>query len=158
MSKQKTVIFDLDGTLADVTDRRMKAIQESDGKMNWSEFFNPDNIQLDQPNYPVINAFNAMKAAGFRMAIFSGRSNATQEATEKWLNDNGIKYDILRMRPAEPPLLFMKDDELKEMWLDEEFPGDEINEIECVFDDRDKVVNMWRKRGIHCFQVAPGDF
>jgi hypothetical protein len=62
------------------------------------------------------------------------------------------------MRPAEPPLLFMKDDELKEMWLDEEFPGEGINEIECVFDDRDKVVNMWRKRGIPCFQVAPGDF
>lgn len=156
--RRKTVIFDLDGTLADITERRLKAIQESDGKMNWSEFFNPDNIQLDQPNSPVINAFNAMKSMGFRMAIFSGRSNATQEATEKWLKDNGIDYDILRMRPAEPPLLFMKDDELKEMWLDEEFPGDKIDDIECVFDDRDKVVNMWRKRGIPCFQVAPGDF
>jgi hypothetical protein len=52
----------------------------------------------------------------------------------------------------------MKDDSLKEMWLDEEFPGERIQEIECVFDDRDKVVAMWRRRGIPCFQVAPGDF
>jgi len=27
-----------------------------------------------------------------------------------------------------------------------------------VFDDRDKVVNMWRENGIPCLQVAPGNF
>jgi hypothetical protein len=31
-------------------------------------------------------------------------------------------------------------------------------EVLCVFDDRDKVVKMWRENGINCFQVAPGDF
>lgn len=28
----------------------------------------------------------------------------------------------------------------------------------AVFDDRARVVRMWRKAGITCFQVAPGDF
>lgn len=28
----------------------------------------------------------------------------------------------------------------------------------AVFDDRDKVVSMWRARGVACFQVAPGAF
>ena len=27
-----------------------------------------------------------------------------------------------------------------------------------VFDDRDRVVNMWRRNGVVCAQVAPGDF
>ena len=27
-----------------------------------------------------------------------------------------------------------------------------------VFDDRDRVVAVWRKHGIRCCQVAPGDF
>jgi hypothetical protein len=27
-----------------------------------------------------------------------------------------------------------------------------------VFDDRDRVVKMWRAAGLRCFQVAPGDF
>jgi hypothetical protein len=27
-----------------------------------------------------------------------------------------------------------------------------------VFDDRSRVVEMWRKNGIKCFQVAEGNF
>ena len=27
-----------------------------------------------------------------------------------------------------------------------------------VFDDRDRVVKMWRENGLRCFQVAEGDF
>lgn len=27
-----------------------------------------------------------------------------------------------------------------------------------VFDDRQRVVDMWRRNGIQCCQVAPGDF
>ena len=38
------------------------------------------------------------------------------------------------------------------------FPGDKKDRILCVFDDRTKVVNMWRDNGLSCFQVAPGDF
>ena len=30
--------------------------------------------------------------------------------------------------------------------------------IIAAFDDRDKVVQMWRNNNIACFQVAPGDF
>jgi hypothetical protein len=29
---------------------------------------------------------------------------------------------------------------------------------DVIFDDRDRVVKMWRSEGIPCFQVAPGDF
>lgn len=154
----KTVIFDLDGTLADISERMNLALEESTGKFNWPVFFNPDNIVLDRPNSPVISAYLAMQQAGFRMVIFSGRVDSTRGVTEEWLKSNGITWDLLKMRPAAPPVLFMKDDSLKEMWLDEEFPGERIQEIECVFDDRDKVVAMWRRRGIPCFQVAPGDF
>ena len=31
-------------------------------------------------------------------------------------------------------------------------------DIFCIFDDRDKVVKMWREEGLTCMQVAPGDF
>jgi len=29
---------------------------------------------------------------------------------------------------------------------------------DLVFDDRNSVVDMWRRNGIPCFQVADGDF
>ena len=65
---KKTVIFDLDGTLAIIEKRRLKAGSPSGktptpGKMDWDVFFDPDNIKLDEPNHPVIKMaqlFNTM--------------------------------------------------------------------------------------------------
>ena len=33
-----------------------------------------------------------------------------------------------------------------------------IYDVMCVFDDRDKVVKMWRDEGLLCCQVYYGDF
>jgi len=158
MRNRKTVIFDLDGTLADITERRALATGEGE-KINWSKFFDPQNVKMDAPNWPVIEAFRAFQEQGYNMVIFSGRSDATLDATVAWLKEYGVEFDSLMMRPNQPPLLFMKDDELKEIWLNDQFPTEEDKKkILCVFDDRDKVVKMWRDNGIPCFQVAPGDF
>ena len=151
----KSVIFDLDGTLADIKERRTLATKEG-GKIDWPKFFDPNNISLDKPNTPVIESFKALQKAGYRMIIFSGRSDATREETEKWLAVNGIVYDKLMMRPGTGEGMFTPDDQLKEDWLNQELP--DKSQILCVYDDRDKVVNMWRRNGISCFQVAPGDF
>ena len=152
-----TIIFDLDGTLADIDARRKLALQDN-GKMNWKTFFDPANISLDKPNHPVINAARLAKAAGFNIVIFSGRSKATKDATRQWLNDNGVPFDVLKMRPTSKDWAYMPDNQLKQHWLDDIFPGDQKDRISCVYDDRNKVVDMWRKNGIPCFQVAPGNF
>ena len=49
---------------------------------------------------------------------------------------------------------YISDEILKEKWLLEIGKKN----IMCVFDDRTKIVNMWRRNGINCFQVAEGDF
>lgn len=152
-----TVIFDLDGTLADIEDRR-KLSTKPDGKLNWSQFFNPENISLDKPNEAVIAAAQALKAAGYKIVILSGRSKATEAATLLWLSTYNVPFDMIRMRPTGHFWQFMPDDKLKKDWLDEIFPGDKKDTILCVFDDRDKVVKMWRDNGLICFQVAPGNF
>ena len=33
-----------------------------------------------------------------------------------------------------------------------------VDDIVCVFDDRQKVVDMWRELGLTCMQVDKGDF
>lgn len=150
----KNVIFDLDGTLALIDDRR--ALATKSGKMNWDVFFDPKNIDLDQPNHAVIAMAQMLKDAGHRIIILSGRSKATKDATKDWLNQFGVPFDILKMRPTSKDFMFMPDDKLKQMWLDSLFTNKD--DILCVFDDRQKVVDMWRSNGLACMQVAPGDF
>ena len=50
---KNTIIFDLDGTLADISVRR-KLATKPNGKMDWDIFLDPDNIKLDVPNDPVV--------------------------------------------------------------------------------------------------------
>ena len=151
----KTVIFDLDGTLALIDDRRALATKDN-GKMDWDVFFDPKNISLDLPNRPVITMAQMLKDQGYRIVIFSGRSKGTKEATKEWLKVFLVPFDVIKMRPTSKEFMFMPDDKLKQMWLDKLFPNKE--DILCVFDDRDKVVKMWRDNGINCFQVADGNF
>tara|TARA_Y100001972_G_scaffold125902_1_gene178199 strand:- start:866 stop:1444 length:579 start_codon:yes stop_codon:yes gene_type:complete len=155
--KKDVVIFDLDGTLALIDDRR-KISTKPNGKMDWDTFFDPDNISLDLPNHPVIQMAQTLDKQGFTIVIFSGRSKATKDATADWLDKHNVPFNVMKMRPTGHPWAFMPDDKLKKHWLDDIFPGDRKNRILCVFDDRDKVVKMWRDNGLTCFQVAPGDF
>ena len=150
--KRMTVIFDLDGTLA-LIDKRKEKSTKPNGKFNWKEFFNPENIKLDEPNVPVIESFKSMKKAGFEVGIFSGRDEVTRLETERWLEKWGVQWDFLVMRPERS---FTPDDVLKKSWLDTLV--EQGKQILCVFDDRDKVVKMWRENGVTCFQVAPGNF
>jgi len=52
---------------------------------------------------------------------------------------------------------FTPDDELKEKWLHGMLQEDRLRLV-AVFDDRDRVVQMWRRNGYACFQVADGEF
>jgi phosphoglycolate phosphatase-like HAD superfamily hydrolase len=144
------VIFDLDGTLALIDERRALAAKP-DGKINWKTFFAPENIALDKPNEPVIEMFKCLADRGFEMIILSGRDAISRTETRTWLKEHGIFPDILWMRPQGS---FTPDDVLKQTWLGE-IGADNVF---CVFDDRDKVVKMWRDNGLTCFQVAPGNF
>jgi len=151
----KNVIFDLDGTLA-LIDKRRAISTLPNGKMDWDTFFDPKNIDLDQPNDAVITMAKMLKAAGNRIVILSGRSKATKDATKAWLKKFDVPFDILKMRPTSKDFKFMPDDQLKQMWLDQLFTNKD--DIVCVFDDRQKVVDMWRQNGLTCMQVAPGNF
>jgi hypothetical protein len=153
MSK-KTVIFDLDGTLADITSRRELSIKDN-GKMDWDTFFNPKFISLDDPNTPVIKMTQIFDSQGFRVLIFSGRSDRTLDATMDWLVKHNVPFDDLIMRPKKHH--FMKDSDLKQMWLDDSDIVDK-DDIFAVFDDRNQVVDMWRDNGLTVFQVAEGNF
>ena len=148
-----TVIFDLDGTLALIDKRR--ALATKSGKMDWDVFFDPQNISLDQPNHPVVYMARTLHARGFKIVIFSGRSKATYRTTRQWLIQNDVPFHVLQMRPTDDKHHYMKDSDLKQMWLDTLIDKDDVF---AVFDDRNQVVDMWRRNGLTTFQVADGNF
>jgi len=167
---KKTVIFDLDGTLANIDARRDKALKPN-GKLDWEIFAAPQSIlDLDKPNLPVIKMAQMFKADGFKIVIFSGRNDRSFHTTKEWLEKFDVPFDLLVLRPdkfkdnswpiadgnkATPDMRFMPDEILKKAMLDTFV---DIDDVFLVVDDRDKVVKMWRDLGLNTFQVAPGDF
>ena len=147
----KKVIFDLDGTLA-LIDKRRDLATKDNGKMDWNVFFDPDNIDLDLPNQPVIDMANMLHSQGYSIYIFSGRFDKTEDATIAWLDKHNVNCDLLQMRPQ--GLLYKPDNDLKQDWLN----VIKKDTVAMVFDDRNQVVDMWRKNGLTTFQVADGDF
>jgi len=143
-----TFIFDLDGTLANIDHRRHLV---TNGNHNWDEFY--QQCVNDEPNVGVLRVCRVFKNLGrWKIVIFSGRSEVVKTQTVEWLQKYRIGYDELLMRPDKDST---PDDVLKRKWLNENI---DRKKIIAVFDDRDKVVKMWRDEGLECFQVANGNF
>lgn len=148
-------IFDLDGTLALIEHRRHFV----EGKIQrWDKFYAA--CVDDAPNVPVVTMFNLLMASGAKVLIFSGRGSEVRTQTLDWL----IKHTDLDMVTADRRLLmrpekdYTPDDKLKRDWYEQVLNESDRENLVAVFDDRDKVVAMWRNLGLTCFQVAPGAF
>lgn len=146
-TKRDIVIFDLDGTIADI-EHRQHLVRGK--RKRWRDFFAA--CIDDKPHEAVIVILRSLYPQ-FHIYIVSGRSDEVRKETEAWLELNDVPYHQLIMRREGD---YTPDNVLKIGWVNEgRIPKDRIL---CVFDDRDKVVKMWRDNGITCFQVAEGDF
>lgn len=151
-------IFDLDGTLS-LADHRRHLLAST--PPDWPGFYKA--AINDPPNRPVVATLRALVRAGADVWVWSGRSDEVAGDALAWLHLHaGIPFDRrrargkcwLRMRPAKD---YTPDDDLKARWLAEMGTQDR-DRLVAIFDDRDKVVAMWRARGLTVFQVAPGPF
>ena len=105
---------------------------------------------------PRMNCLLSSLSEKFQIIFLSGRQDTKQcrEDTEKWLKDNlGLSEVTLIMRSEGD---FRPDDVVKKE-LYQKYIKDRYNVV-CVFDDRDKVVRMWRNLGLLCCQVYYGNF
>lgn len=145
--KPPFVVFDLDGTIS--LDHHRKHLAEAG---EWDAYF--DACDRDQPNAPVIATINTFCLYGcMDTVILTGRSDAVRDKTADWLKRHRVEYDQLIMRPHGN---HTPDFALKPIMLEQQ--GIELSQVMAVYEDRQKVVDMWRANGVPCFQVAPGDF
>lgn len=153
-------IFDLDGTLA-LCNHRQHLLDDVDDSHRWTKFYAA--CDRDEPNTPVIDTMERLRYAGADIWIFSGRSDEVRDKTVAWIAQH-TSFMSWQLAPEGDALLTMRpvgdytpDDELKALWLDRMLLDDR-QRLVATFDDRQRVVNMWRSRGVPCFQVAPGEF
>jgi phosphoglycolate phosphatase-like HAD superfamily hydrolase len=142
------IVFDLDGTLADCT-HRLHHIKQRPA--NWPAFFAA--CSQDEPLEKIIAVAQALHAAGHDIEIWTARCDSVRELTRAWLTDLGIPHTLLLMRSEGD---HRDDDQLKREWLgqalQEGFP------VDLVFEDRKRIVDMYRAAGVTCLQVAEGNF
>ena len=135
----KAVICDLDGTLS---------------LLNGRDPYNAATCDNDLLNEPVAAALKMAKQQGYQVILLSGREDKFREPTVRFLNKHQIGYDLLLMRTSND---FRKDNIIKRELFEGEIQGKYF--VEFLLDDRNQVVDMWRK-DLHlpCFQVNYGDF
>lgn len=142
--KLPAFVFDLDGTVCDVSHRRQWVATKPKNWDAWNV-----GISEDKPNIPVLETLQAL-STGFPIILVSGRGEEYRQVTEEWLETNGVTYHQLFMRPAGD---HRPDDEVKSELADE---VEKTYRILGVFDDRKRVVDMWISRGIFVFDVGQG--
>lgn len=148
-AKRDIVIVDLDGTLALDEPRAERYLRGPEGKQ-WPQYFAACGD--DEPNDAVIQLVRLLKYSGKRIYIFSGRLDSVLKETKEWLSKHNVPYDKLVMRPADNRI---DDTILKLQWTVEHEVKDRIW---LVLEDRQRMVDAWRKAGYTCLQVAPGNF
>jgi len=144
----KTAIFDIDGTLADIS-HRLHHIQKDD--KDWDAF--NDDCDKDAPYHRIIEMTHVMRDAGYHIVMCTGRSCRIEQKTMDWLNEHEIPCSVLLMRAAKD---FRSDYVVKEEMLN--LLLESGHDVHYAFEDRSQVVDMWREKGITTFQVKKGDY
>tara|TARA_B100000925_G_scaffold55567_1_gene36469 strand:+ start:175 stop:630 length:456 start_codon:yes stop_codon:yes gene_type:complete len=144
------VIFDVDGTLMDIEHRRHFVTQRP---KDFDAFRDPEVVMQDTPNKEIFALAKALKDAGNRIIVSTGRNKRQRATTLKQLMMNGLVFDAMYMRGDTD---FRPDDELKKGFLIK-MKEDGFNPVMAV-DDRQQVVDMFRAEGLRVLQVDKGDF
>jgi len=140
----KLYVFDLDGTLADIS-HRLPFIRSK--PKNWKKFLS--TTDKDVPIQWVIDLLKIVSSEG-EVLILTGRENIARDQTIEWLYHNDITtyFDYLIMRPKGD---YRQDTIVKPELLDN-FLRDNDYEVQFIVEDRQQVVDKWRELGYNVLQ------
>ena len=141
MEENKFVICDLDGTLCLFE-------KEDKSKPNYRSPYNASTCEND-----ILNEVVAGIIKDKNVIFVSGREDVYRGPTLRFLEKHNIVFQKLFMRKT--------GDNRKDSIIKEEIYRNLIEpnyNIEFVLDDRNQVVDMWRRIGLTCLQVADGNF
>lgn len=138
-SKLKAIIIDIDDTLSNAGHRRKHIESEP---RNWERFF--QGMQYDPVN---LHIKKVMDSYDSEIILLTGRIMQYKDITEKWLNDNDIKYSLLIMKPNE--IKYINDFMFKEQVYKKQISR-QYN-VEYAIDDRQVVREMFEALNVKCY-------
>ena len=130
--------FDIDGTLALFGDRR-SPYDTSKYHEDWVCEELAVLITYLKDDYAIIG--------------LSGRSDEHRGVTERWLAQHGIQMDAFFMRSKGD----MRNDSIVKSELVDKYVSN-VYDVLIHFDDRNRVVDALRTKGMKVAQIEPGDF
>ncbi len=146
---KKAIIVDIDGTIADLT-HRLHWIKNPHGVKDWKRFFAA--AYKDKPKKQVIELIKFL-AEHYHIIFLTGRPRLIEGITIRWLlnhfpsSKESRKYSmIMRLDGDIRPDHKIKKEIYKNQ-IQKKF------EVIGVFEDRQRVVDMWRELGLTCYQV-----
>lgn len=150
--KYSAICVDLDGTMCNLDNRLHHVRPEPGIRKNWKAFF--EELIYDKPHAWCKELVRAM--APFHQIVYaSGRPDDYEQKTKTWLKDNGVDFHgthlYMRCRGDH------RDDTVaKEIILDYEI----LTRFKPIMfiDDRQRVIDLWRRRGFTALQCQKGDF
>lgn len=90
-----TVLFDIDGTIADIKHRRHFLYGV---RPDWQSF--NSKMGDDIPNLAIVSLYKTLwESQNYQLVLVSGRGEESRQVTETWLTWNSIPFDRLLMRP-----------------------------------------------------------
>ncbi|MCI0550262.1 MAG: polynucleotide kinase [Anaerolineae bacterium] len=143
---EEIVIFDIDGTLADVSERIHHVKKKP---KDWDAFFK--GIPQDKAIQSMVRLCNILHSSGIRILLCSGRREQDRPKTIEWLAQQGVNYHELILR--------RDGDRRSDVIVKREMlSGLDRSKILFVVEDRSGVVEMWRSEGLVCLQCASSEF
>lgn len=145
---RKAIIVDVDGTIADIT-HRLHFVKRPSKDRDYPAFF--DAMGKDKPKKDVIEIIEKL-SYDYGIIFVTGRPWSHWKETSDWIEKHALmsfcRHADFFMRPDGD---FTPDAELKARIYEEKIEGK--FDVVAVFDDRQSVVDMWRSKGLTCFQV-----
>lgn len=145
------VIFDMDGTLADVSSIRHHLTQYDKTKRTVIKHFNRFHAEsvVVPPHDHVVNAAQMAKILGHAVLIVTARKHMWRNHTAWWLAMNNVPSDMLMMRGNDDN---RKDYEVKKDMLD---TIRKAYNVIHAWDDNPSIIKLWTEEEIPT-TVVPG--
>lgn len=145
------VIFDMDGTLADVSSIRhyLKKYDESKGRfVKHFHEFHSESVNVP-PHSHVVNAAQMAKMLGHKVLVVTARRHMWRHHTAWWLAMHNVPSDMLMMRG---------NDDHRPDYLAKKDMLDTISQAYNVihaWDDNINIIRLWQENGIPT-TIVPG--